>query len=107
MAITHIHAITGSPNRAINYAVGQKADKYRDGIIAGVNYAMNDKTAEVTYETIRSYVNTNCGYVQESFARSEAYYKATNSKVLSLNKDGEENVAWHLIQSFEVMKLTP
>ena len=107
MAITHIHAITGSPNRAINYAVGHKADKYRDGIIAGVNYAMNDKTGEVTYETIRSYVNTNCGFVQESFARSEVYYKATNSKVLSLNKDGEENVAWHLIQSFEGYEVDP
>jgi len=37
MAITHIHAITSTPNRAIDYVTGDKVDKYRDDIIAGVN----------------------------------------------------------------------
>ncbi|MCL2840093.1 MAG: relaxase/mobilization nuclease domain-containing protein [Defluviitaleaceae bacterium] len=107
MAITHIHAITSTPNRTIDYAIGDKVDEYRDDIIAGVNYAIDDKTGEVTYETIKSFVNTDYSYVQQDFARAEANYKATTSKATPLRNDGEENVAWHLIQSFEGYEVDP
>ena len=72
-----------------------------------LNYAINDKTGDVTYETIKSFVNTDYSHVQQAFARTEANYKSMSSKAVPLNKNGEENVAWHLIQSFEGFEVDP
>ena len=104
MATTDIHAIKQTVGVALSYITKDKVEeKVKDDIADSINYAINDKTGEVTYKTISSFLNCidsgnpvkTFRTMRDMFGREEMEHG--NKK----NKDGKPVIAWHLIQSFE------
>ena len=104
MATTDIHAIKQTVGVALSYITKDKVEeKVKDDIADSINYAINDKTGEVTYKTISSFLNCidsgnpvkTFRTMRDMFGREEMEHG--NKKT----KDGKPVIAWHLIQSFE------
>ena len=58
MATTDIHAIKQTVGVALSYITKDKVEeKVKDDIADSINYAINDKTGEVTFKTISSFLN--------------------------------------------------
>ncbi len=99
MPIVHIHKVTKTINKAIEYG---KADKIEDAIdkddIADtIRYAENDKTGEIVFKTLTNYTHylgtdfaDECKRLLEQFPRKRKI------------RDGEEPaLLFHLVQSFD------
>lgn len=98
MAITHIHAITKTVNKAIGYGVKDKVGKLRSDIHDSIAYALKDKGDEVTYFTLNSYQHCTRNTAIKTF---EKYSIKKMGRKKPRTKNGEEVLAWHLVQSFE------
>lgn len=101
MPITHIHKVTTTIGKAIEYG---KADKIEKGILEDdiedtIKYARNDKTGEMVFKTLNSYQNSmtrgrefalECKALLEKYPRKRAV------------RDYEEPaLLYHLVQGFE------
>lgn len=110
MAYTNLHAITQTVSLAIDYAMSDKVESVlKDDVADCINYAVNDKTGEVTYYTLSS--TLWCSNPQRPV---ESFYALINTfgayEVLNGNnktKDGKPILAWHLKQSFDGQEVTP
>lgn len=98
MAITHIHKIEATTNKAILYAVSDKVDCARDNVLDSIAYAERDKSGLVTYYTLSSYQFCSADTAVNDFAM---YSQEGIGKKKSRTKSGNDVLAWHLIQGFE------
>ena len=107
MAITHIHAITKRLDKAVNYCLDDKLDEYREGISNSIEYAINDKTGKVVYKTLNSTWNCQNKSEVAEFNRLVENGKQRGVGGKPKHKSGEDVVAWHLIQSFDGIEVSP
>lgn len=103
MAITRIHKITSTVDKAIDYCMKDKTEEHvKDDIADVINYATNDKLGETTYYTFNS--SYNCfGDEKEFFKEVIERGRGKNYNGQSKTKDGSEVLAWHLVQSFDTV----
>lgn len=103
MAITRIHKITSTVDKAIDYCMKDKTEEHlKDDIADVINYATNDKVGETTYYTINS--SHNCtGNEKDFFKEIIERGRGKNYNGQSKTKDGSEVLAWHLVQSFDTV----
>jgi len=86
MAITNLHPVTSTVGLALNYI---KRDKFE----------LHDNKME-RCKTLTSYMNCVEENDKTLFAKQRQYY-INNGHLIKLRKDGEENLAFHMVQSFE------
>lgn len=103
MAITRIHKITKTLEKAIDYCRDdKKEDHVKDDIADVINYATNDKVGETVYYTLNA--SQNCiGEEKESFRETIEKGRGKFYSGESKTKSGEEVLAWHLVQSFDTV----
>ena len=104
MATTSIHAITKTVAQAINYGMGDKIEPLlKDDAADTINYAVNNKTGEVTYFTLNatSYCGNPRNPVEDFCAMMETFGENEIKNGNPRSKNGVPILAWHLIQSFE------
>ena len=103
MAITRIHKITKTFEKAIDYCRDdKKEDHVKDDIADVINYATNDKVGETVYYTLNA--SQNClGEEKESFRETIEKGRGKFYSGESKTKSGEEVLAWHLVQSFDTV----
>lgn len=101
MPITHIHKVTTTIGKAIEYGKSDKIEKgvIKDDIEDTIKYTVNDKTGEVVFKTLNSYQNSmtqgkdfssECKALLEKYPRKRAV------------RDYEEPaLLYHLVQGFE------
>ena len=86
MAITSIHPVTSTVNKCLDYI---KCNKYE---------LINDEI--VRCETVTSYFNCVQGNDYEQFKKHREFYIEKGHSI-RLRDDGNENLAFHLVQSFD------
>lgn len=104
MATTSIHAITQTISASFAYAMSDKVEAIlKDDVVDSINYAVNDKTGEVTYYTLSSTL-----WCRNQQSPAESFHALINAfgshEALHGNsraKDEKPILAWHLIQSFD------
>lgn len=106
MPITHIHAITQTVSKALDYAGKDKVEKeLKDDIKDSINYARNDKTGEVVYKTFTTTLNCPSGDLDvagDFHELIDKYNNIDNPHRNRYNYDDKKNpLAWHLVQSFD------
>lgn len=99
MPIIHIHKITSTISKAVNYGKSDKVEHSisKDDIADSINYAMNDKTGEIVFKTLTTYHNSDgldfaneCRELLDRFPRKREL------------RDGEEPaLLFHLVQGFD------
>lgn len=104
MAITEIHAISRTPDKAIRYVMADKIETIlREDISDRIPYSVDEKTGDVTYYTLSC--TQWCTRVHEperDFQRLIHYFGQRELQLgCARSKDGETIVAWHLTQSFD------
>lgn len=110
MATTHIHAITSTLNLSLDYIQRDKVEQdVRSNISQSVNYAVNDKTGEVTYRTLSSFhLCAGADNALQTFERLA--WEFGSGELLRGNAktaDGKPILAWHLVQSFDGEEVPP
>ena len=106
MATTSIHAIYTRPDQCLDYGMADKVGEYRDSIDDAIEYAINDKTGEVLYKTLTSFLYCNAIGVKDEFRHWAESGKHMNERK-PRTKNGLEVVMWHLIQSFDGIECPP
>lgn len=104
MAITEIHAISQTPDKAIRYVMADKIETVvREDVSDRIPYSVDEKTGDVTYYTLSC--TQWCTRVHEperDFQRLIHYFGQRELQLgCARSKDGEAIVAWHLTQSFD------
>ena len=108
MATTKIHSIGTDSTACLDYAQGNKTGEYKNDIADSINYVMNDKTGEVTYKTLSSYLLCTEGSIENDFKRCVDEGRGSRKREsTSRRKDGQEVVCWHLHQNFEGHEVDP
>lgn len=98
MAVTHIHKITGTVGKALDYGMNDKESPLKNSIHNSIAYATNDKTGNAIYYTLNAFQNCTQNTIKSEFERLS---KDKIGKKKSREKNGNEVLAWHLIQSFD------
>lgn len=108
MAITHIHAITQTVGKTLEYCMKDKreilSENEKNAIKDVISYATKDKTEETIYFTLTSM--QNCVIPNDPIGSFEDNIKRNRGKLRRENprtKSGREVLAWHLWQSFETV----
>lgn len=110
MAVTHIHAITGTLADAIDYAMRDKVgdlnefNEIDEEIRKAISYTTKDKTGDVIYHTLTTTQNcfgTSPRDISLSMAENIGYWKGRLNSRETQRKDGKEVLAWHMWQSFD------
>ena len=112
IATTSIHSIGTDPAVCIAYVISDKSDERKeraDNDIADfIRYAVSDKTGEYRFETLTSYYNCIENKAVDAFRDYRDMGLAHPKKrQQSQRKDGQEVVAWHIIQSFDGYEVDP
>lgn len=97
MAITHIHKITKTVMAALAYGMRDKVAPLKDDIHDSIAYALRDKEGEATYFTLNAFQHCSQNTVERDFEK----YSTNKGKKKSRTLNGEEVLAWHLVQSFD------
>ena len=87
MAITNIHPITSTVNLCLNYIKRDKFELVEDRMIRS--------------KTATSYFNCVQENDYQEFCKQRQYYIDGGRNTRSKRKDNEENLAFHLVQSFD------
>lgn len=108
MATTHIHAITKTVEKALDYCQKDKSEvlkeNEKDAIKDVISYATKDKTGETVFFTLNS--TQNCTIPNDPIRSFQDNIKRNRGKLRRENprtKSGREVLAWHLWQSFETV----
>lgn len=110
MAVTHIHAITGTLADAIDYAMRDKVgdlnefNEIDEEIRKAISYTTKDKKGDVIYHTLTTTQNcfgTSPRDISLSMAENIGYWKGRLNSRETQRKDGKEVLAWHMWQSFD------
>jgi len=107
MATTKIHDIGSDATQCIFYAKNNKVGNFSDGIANSINYAINDKTGEVVYKTLSTYLLCNEDTIINDFKRCMEEGRGSKKREPSRRKDGQEVVCFHLHQNFEGYEVDP
>ena len=101
MPIVHIHKITQTLGNAISYG---SRDKYsqeleEDDIEESINYAKDDKSGEIIFETLNSYLNCpSCGLdVVKDFEE----IMEQHPRKRKVHEGETPALAYHIVQSFD------
>lgn len=104
MAITEIHAISQTPNKAIRYVMADKIETVlQEDIHPRIAYSIDEGNGMVTYYTLSSC--QWCVHMDEperDFNRLIDFFGQRELRLGNArSKTGEAVVAWHLTQSFD------
>lgn len=103
MATTEIHAITSTPNAALNYVMSDKVVEYTsdNDVHTDVPHEIfeDDGKKYVRYKTVASFLNCNPSKPMQSFKEKQKNGQDKFSKGGVGAKKGEP-VMWHMHQSF-------
>ena len=86
MAVTNIHPVTSTVNLCLNYIKRDKFELHDNKIVRS--------------KTITSYINCAEKNDFELFSKQRQYY-IDNGHSIRMRKDGSENLAFHMVQSFD------
>lgn len=104
MAITEIHSISQTPDKAIRYVMADKVETVlREDVSDRIPYSVDEKTGDVTYYTLScTQWCTRVDEPERDFRRLIHYFGQRELRLgCARSKDGEAIVAWHLTQSFD------
>lgn len=110
MATTTIHAITQTIGKSIDYITSDKVETIlKDDISDAIQYAMNDKTGEITYTTLSTAINcaNQTNPVEDFRTQMECFGMDEIKNGNSKTKDGKPILGWHLVQSFDEEEIDP
>ena len=99
MAYTQIHAITKTLNYAINYGVEDKTKLITDDVQDAITHIEKDMDGNsVIYKTKTSTIGCNAENADKAFTYIRNIHEG--KKRNKYKEDGNENIAWHCIQTF-------
>lgn len=101
MPIIHIHKVTSTIGKAIDYGKSDKIEKSvdKDDIADTVNYASNDKTGEVIFKTLTSYHNSKSRGVDFTADCRELLERYPRKREVRENE--KPALLFHIVQGFD------